>query len=134
LLHSFFKNSQSNKKKKKKNTSQFPGLGTFHEEFRIDGYLFMVGVVDILPSGLSSVYLYFDPRFSALSPGRVSALYEIALTERLSRCVRGFDNYYMGFYIHSCPKMRYKAEYAPSELLCPVAYTWWPFADVFEWI
>jgi hypothetical protein len=29
--------------------------------------------------------------------------------------------YYMGFYIHTCPKMRYKAEYAPSELLCPEA-------------
>jgi hypothetical protein len=25
----------------------------------------------------------------------------------------------MGFYIHTCPKMRYKSEYRPSELLCP---------------
>lgn len=22
--------------------------------------------------------------------------------------------YYMGYYIHSCPKMRYKADYSPS--------------------
>ena len=32
--------------------------------------------------------------------------------------------YYMGYYIHSCPKMRYKAEYAPSELLCPKDHVW----------
>ena len=25
----------------------------------------------------------------------------------------------MGFYIHSCHKMRYKGEYEPSEILCP---------------
>lgn len=30
----------------------------------------------------------------------------------------------MGFYIHSCPKMRYKSEYKPSELLCPTLLTW----------
>lgn len=32
--------------------------------------------------------------------------------------------YYMGFYIHSCPKMRYKAKFQPSYLLCPLRYTW----------
>jgi arginyl-tRNA---protein transferase len=30
----------------------------------------------------------------------------------------------MGFYIHSCPKMRYKGRLAPSYLLCPEVYTW----------
>jgi hypothetical protein len=32
--------------------------------------------------------------------------------------------YYMGYYIHTCPKMRYKAEYQPSELLCPQRRVW----------
>lgn len=32
--------------------------------------------------------------------------------------------YYMGFYVHSCPKMRYKAQFQPSYLLCPLRYTW----------
>ena len=32
--------------------------------------------------------------------------------------------YYMGFYIHSCPKMLYKGRYSPSYLLCPETYTW----------
>jgi len=35
-----------------------------------------------------------------------------------------FRFYYMGFYIHSCPKMRYKSKYQPSHLLCPEAKTW----------
>ena len=34
--------------------------------------------------------------------------------------------YYMGFYIHTCPKMRYKADYSPSDLLCPVRHSWVP--------
>jgi arginine-tRNA-protein transferase len=32
--------------------------------------------------------------------------------------------YYMGFYIHTCAKMRYKAKFRPSYLLCPLRYTW----------
>jgi hypothetical protein len=32
--------------------------------------------------------------------------------------------YYLGYYIHTCPKMAYKAEYAPSELLCPQRQVW----------
>lgn len=35
--------------------------------------------------------------------------------------------YYMGFYIHSCSKMRYKGQFRPSYLLCPLRYTWHAF-------
>ena len=31
-----------------------------------------------------------------------------------------------GFYIHSCQKMRYKGDYAPSYLADPEEYTWFP--------
>lgn len=34
-------------------------------------------------------------------------------------CSPSLRYYYMGYYIHTCPKMRYKADYTPSELLCP---------------
>ena len=30
----------------------------------------------------------------------------------------------MGFYIHTCPKMRYKAKIRPSKLVCPETYVW----------
>ena len=32
-----------------------------------------------------------------------------------------------GYYIHSCPKMRYKGDFQPSELLCMEAMRWVPF-------
>ena len=35
----------------------------------------------------------------------------------------------MGFYIHTCEKMRYKGEYIPSELLCPTSLTWFPLSE-----
>ena len=38
--------------------------------------------------------------------------------------------YYMGYYIHSCVKMRYKGDYKPSDLLCPETHRWVPLADV----
>ena len=37
--------------------------------------------------------------------------------------------YYMGFYIHSCPKMRYKSQYDPSYLLCPETYEWFSVTE-----
>ena len=41
----------------------------------------------------------------------------------------GMQYLYMGFYIHSCVKMRYKGEYAPSYLLDPEEYTWHPLEE-----
>ncbi|KAG1755820.1 arginine-tRNA-protein transferase [Suillus lakei] len=35
----------------------------------------------------------------------------------------------MGFYIHSCPKMKYKGEYSPSYLADPEKFTWFPLVD-----
>ena len=47
-------------------------LGTYHQLYRLDGRLVAVGVVDILPSGLSSVYLFYDPDEKQISLGRSS--------------------------------------------------------------
>lgn len=97
--------------------------GTYHQLYRIDGRLAAVGVLDILPSGISSVYLFYDPDDKALSLGKYSALREIEFCKEL-----GLDYYYMGFYIHTCPKMKYKGDYAPSELLCPSSFSWYPLS------
>ena len=121
-----------------------------------------VGVVDILPSCLSSVYCFYDPDFKQLSLGKLTALWEIDWVRQASRfrcvltlrcvqrgpaclscaCVHPFYPhnrslsyspdlrfYYLGFYIHTCPKMRYKGAYEPSELLCPVTLRWTPLSD-----
>lgn len=49
---------------------------------------------------------------------------EIALARELSKSCKELTNYYLGFYIPTCPKMRYKANVKPSFLLCPEVFTW----------
>jgi arginine-tRNA-protein transferase len=97
--------------------------GTLHQHYRINGVLVAVGVVDVLPTGLSSVYVFYDADFShSVAPlGKYTVLREIAWARE-----QGLPYYYLGFYIESCPKMRYKADYAPSQLLCPKTATWVP--------
>lgn len=84
----------------------------FMQQYLLDGKIICVAVIDILPRCLSSVYLYYDPDYSFLSLGTLSALFEISFVRQLARISPDLDKYYMGFYIHSCPKMRYKANYS----------------------
>ena len=101
------------------------GYGAYHQQYLVDGKIICVGVLDILPHCVSSVYFYYDPDYSFLSLGTLSSLFEISYVRKLST---SWDPklyyYYMGFYIHSCPKMRYKSQYHPSFLLCPETYSW----------
>ncbi|XP_037033813.1 arginyl-tRNA--protein transferase 1 isoform X2 [Bradysia coprophila] len=99
-------------------------FGSYHQQYWLDGKLIAVGVIDILPSCVSSVYFFYDPDYSFLSLGTYGSLREIHLTQQLQQQVSAINSYYMGFYIHSCPKMRYKGKLTGSYLLCPEAYTW----------
>ncbi|ESQ40481.1 hypothetical protein EUTSA_v10013820mg [Eutrema salsugineum] len=103
------------------------GFGSFHQQYRVDGRLIAVGVVDILPKCLSSVYLFWDPDYAFLSLGKYSALQEINWVRENQVHCPTLQYYYLGYYIHSCSKMRYKAAYRPSELLCPLRFRWVPF-------
>ena len=76
----------------------------------------------MLPTGISSVYFFYSPQYQHLSLGVWGALKEIELIEKNK--TESFKYYYMGFYIDTCVKMRYKGEYLPSQLLCPVKYVW----------
>ena len=44
-----------------------------------------VGVVDVLPRCLSSVYLFWDSDFAHLAPGKLSALKEIEWVQQVCR-------------------------------------------------
>ncbi|XP_043712035.1 arginyl-tRNA--protein transferase 2-like [Telopea speciosissima] len=103
------------------------GFGSFHQQYVIDGRLVAVGVVDILPRCLSSKYLFWDPDLAFLSLGKYSALQEIGWVKENQVHCPSLQYYYLGYYIHSCSKMRYKAGYRPAELLCPLRYQWVPF-------
>ncbi|XP_035839415.1 arginyl-tRNA--protein transferase 1 isoform X2 [Helianthus annuus] len=103
------------------------GFGSFHQQYLVNGKLVAVGVIDILPKCLSSKYLFWDPDLAFLSLGKYSALQEINWVKESQRQCPILQYYYLGYYIHSCNKMRYKAAYRPSELLCPLRYEWVPF-------
>ncbi|XP_011069148.1 PREDICTED: arginyl-tRNA--protein transferase 1 isoform X2 [Acromyrmex echinatior] len=100
------------------------GYGSFHEQYWLDNKLIAVGVIDILPSCISSVYFFYDPTYSQLSLGTFSSLREVHLTRQLNKIANNLKYYYMGYYIHTCQKMRYKARMQPSKLLCPETYVW----------
>ena len=50
---------------------------------RINGKVAIVGVLDLLPTSLSSVYLFYDPKWEFLSPGTLSALKEIEYMKKI---------------------------------------------------
>lgn len=113
--------------------AKLTAFGSYHMQYWLNGVtLIAVGVIDILPRGLSSVYLFYDPSYSFLSLGTYTALQEVLLTREILRSYLPFKDYYMGFYIDSCPKMKYKAKIQPSYLLCPEAKTWHPTIECLD--
>ena len=80
-----------------------------------------MGVLDLLPHCVSGVYFVYHSDFEKWAFGKLSAMREAALALE-----GGYQYYYMGFYIHSCAKMRYKGEYRPSYILDPESYEWNP--------
>ena len=83
----------------------FPaGLGSYHMLHYIDGELAIVGVLDITAHCVSSVYLFYDPKWEFLSPGTFAAIREI---EYVRKCMtlgapETFQWYYMGLYYQTC--------------------------------
>ena len=76
------------------------------------GRLLGVGVCDVTPRCLSSVYFYFDPADSPRGLGTFSSLVEIRAAESM-----GLPYYYLGFWVNGCRKMEYKARFRPHEVL-----------------
>ncbi|KAI0198728.1 arginine-tRNA-protein transferase [Astrocystis sublimbata] len=99
-------------------------LGSYHQCYRLDGQLVAVGVLDLLPHAVSSVYFLYHESIHQWSPGKLSALREIALAIEA-----GYDWWYPGFYIHDCPKMKYKMDYSPQQILDPDTMKWVEITD-----
>jgi len=106
---------------------QCPNLGSFHHRWFLDGNLIAVGVLDILPACISSVYFFHDPSLSSLSLGTISALFEIAIVKSMSLSHPELRYYYLGYYIEGCSKMQYKAGFGPAQILHPGRMAWIPF-------
>ena len=99
-------------------------MGCYHILYRLDAELIAVGVVDITPQSLSTVYFFYDPKYRKFSLGVVSAIYELKYILSKQRYFPHFKYYYLGYYIQSSKKMVYKGDYMPCELLCPITYQW----------
>ena len=105
--------------KKVKHPEMYPKkYGTYNFIHRIDGKIVAVGIWDILPTCLSSVYLYYDTDYQFLDLGVFTAIREIEYVKSFHDLIdKNFKYYMMGFYCETVQKLRYKGFYEPTELL-----------------
>jgi arginine-tRNA-protein transferase len=76
------------------------------------GELAAAALVDVLKSGLSLVYSFFDPMESSRSLGVYTILDHIQQAR-----AAGFGHVYLGYWISGSEKMDYKSAFRPLELL-----------------
>lgn len=79
-------------------------------EFSLEGQLCAVAVCDKLNDGLSAIYTFYDPDYSAFSLGTYAILWQIEEARR-----KGLPYLYLGYFIKNCRKMAYKNQFSPFE-------------------
>ncbi|ODN79676.1 hypothetical protein L202_03607 [Cryptococcus amylolentus CBS 6039] len=109
--------------------------GAHHLLYKVDSQVIAISVIDITPSGVSSVYFIWSPSWAWASLGTLSALYEVSLAQRIRRAEGDGGKMgwvYMGYWVPDCQKMKYKSEFGPSFLLDPGTNVFHPLSTKLE--
>lgn len=85
-------------------------IDTMLVEFREDGILRMLSVVDVLADGLSAVYTFYEPEVAHSSYGTFNVLWQIELCRKLQ-----LPYLYLGYWIAGSRKMAYKSNFQPLQ-------------------
>ncbi len=72
----------------------------------------MASLIDISGDGISAVYSFFDPDFPKQSLGTYNILWLIEEAKK-----RKLPYVYLGYFIKDSPKMHYKINFSPAEIL-----------------
>ena len=68
-------------------------------------------VCDVLSTGLSAVYTFFEPSEAKRSLGTFAVLSLIQIAREM-----GLAYVFLGYWVKGCSKMEYKIDYRPIEL------------------
>jgi len=85
---------------------------SFFIEFWLADRLMCAATCDELDDGISAVYTFFDPDETARSLGTVAILKQIEWVKQ-----QGKPFVYLGYWVPEAPKMSYKMQYRPLEVL-----------------
>nr|BAL53135.1 arginine-tRNA-protein transferase [uncultured Gammaproteobacteria bacterium] len=79
-------------------------------EFRLEGKLVIVAVVDWLVDSLSAVYTFYEPELAKRGLGTYAVLWQIEAAKK-----QGRRWLYLGYWIAACRKMAYKIQFKPQQ-------------------
>jgi arginine-tRNA-protein transferase len=80
--------------------------------FSLKQQMIAVAVTDVLTTGLSAMYTFFDPEMERRSLGSYAILWQIQQAKQM-----GLPFVYLGYWIKESEKMNYKIDYRPLQLL-----------------
>ena len=100
--------------------------GSYHMHYYLDDELVMISILDVLPKYFVSIYFIYDPDIRFLKPGIYTILVELDLVQQLGQQQSTHPHYYALGYYNSNPKVSYKAQFKPQEVLCNETHVFVP--------